>query len=52
MSNSIKKEFISLKNEDIEDKTIIVISHRFNQQKLFDKILKLEKGRVCEVSKL
>lgn len=36
----------------LEDKTIIVISHRFNQQKLFDKILKLEKGRVCEVSKL
>ena len=36
----------------LEDKTVIVISHRFNQQKLFDKILKLEKGRVFEVSKL
>lgn len=36
----------------LEGKTIIVISHRFNQQKLFDKILKLEKGHINEVKKL
>ena len=32
----------------LNDKTIIVISHRFNNKKLFDRILKLEKGRINE----
>lgn len=32
----------------LHDKTIIVISHRFNNKKLFDRILKIEKGRINE----
>ena len=32
----------------LHDKTIIVISHRFNNKKLFDRILKLEKGKINE----
>ena len=29
----------------LEDKTVIVISHRFNNKKLFDRVLKLDKGK-------
>ena len=36
----------------LRGKTVIVISHRFSEQKLFDRILKLEDGQVREVSKL
>ena len=36
----------------LKDKTVIVISHRFYQQDLFDRILKLEDGKICEVEKL
>ena len=32
----------------LKDKTIIVISHRFNNKKLFDRVLKLENGLVHE----
>ena len=32
----------------LEDKTVIVISHRFNNKKLFDRVLKLEKGQIYE----
>ena len=32
----------------LEDKTIIVISHRFNNKKLFDRVLKLDKGKIYE----
>ncbi len=32
----------------LKDKTIIVISHRFNNKKLFDRILKLENGKINE----
>lgn len=31
-----------------QDKTIIIISHRFNNKKLFDRVLKLEKGKIIE----
>lgn len=34
------------------DKTIIVISHRFNNKKLFDRILKLSAGEIIENKKL
>ena len=32
----------------LDDKTIIVISHRFNNRKLFDRVLKLEKAKIYE----
>ena len=32
----------------LEDKTVIVISHRFNNKKLFDRVLKLDKGQIYE----
>ena len=34
----------------LQDKTIIVISHRFNNKKLFDRVLKLEGGEIIEAS--
>lgn len=34
------------------NKTIIVISHRFNNKKLFNRVLKLEKGKIVEGKKL
>ena len=34
--------------EYLADKTIIVISHRFNNKKLFDRVLKIESGRIYE----
>lgn len=36
----------------LEDKTIIIISHRFNNKKQFDRILKLENGNLHETKKL
>jgi len=36
----------------LHNKTIIVISHRFNNKKLFDRVLKLEKGVIIETKKL
>ncbi|MBQ6497444.1 MAG: peptidase domain-containing ABC transporter [Bacilli bacterium] len=32
----------------LSDKTIIVISHRFNNKKLFDRVLKLDKAKIYE----
>ena len=34
------------------DKTVIVISHRFNNKKLFDRALKLENGKINENKEL
>ncbi len=50
----IDKTRIILKNvlEYLKDKTVIVISHRNNFNKLFNRVLKLEKGRIYEISKL
>ena len=36
----------------LEDKIIIVISHRFNNKKLFDRVLKIENGGIIETKKL
>ena len=36
----------------LKDKTVIVISHRFNNKKVFDRVLKLEKGKINETKKL
>ena len=36
----------------LEGKTIIVISHRFNNKKLFDRVLKVEAGDIIENKKL
>lgn len=36
----------------LNDKIIIVISHRFNNKKLFDRVLKIEDGDIHEVKKL
>ena len=32
----------------LKDKTVIVISHRFNNKKCFDRVLKLENGKIYE----
>ena len=32
----------------LKDKTVIVISHRFNNKKCFDRVLKLESGKIYE----
>ena len=32
----------------LKDKTVIVISHRFNNKKVFDRVLKLEEGKIIE----
>lgn len=32
----------------LNDKTVIIISHRFNNKKIFDRVLKLEKGIIYE----
>ena len=34
--------------EYLKDKTVIVISHRFNNKKCFDRVLKLEEGQIYE----
>ncbi|MEG0025869.1 MAG: peptidase domain-containing ABC transporter [Bacilli bacterium] len=34
-----------------KDKTIIIISHRFNNQDLFNKVIELKNGKVVEISK-
>ena len=49
-----KKTIIIMKKifSYLKDKTIIVISHRYSEQKLFDRILKLENGVINEVKKL
>ena len=49
-----KKTFIIMKKifSYLKDKTVIVISHRYSEQKLFDRILKLENGVISEVKKL
>ena len=46
----INKEKKILENmfDYLKDKTIIVISHRFNNKKLFDRVLKLEGGKIIE----
>ena len=36
----------------LSEKTVIIISHRFNNKKLFDRILKLENGKINETKKL
>lgn len=36
----------------LNDKTIIVISHRSNNKKLFDRVLKLERGKIRETKSL
>ena len=46
----INREKIILENmfKFLKDKTVIVISHRNNNKKLFDRILKIEKGTINE----
>jgi len=34
----------------LKDKTVIVISHRFNNKKVFDRVLKLERGKIIETA--
>ncbi len=50
----INKEKKILENifEFLKDKTIIIISHRFNNKKLFDRVLKLESGVIHEAKKV
>ena len=36
--------------EYLKDKTVIMISHRNNFYKLFDRVLKLEDGKIYEIS--
>ena len=48
----INKEKKILENmfDYLKDKTIIVISHRFNNKKMFNRVLKLEGGKIIENS--
>ena len=50
----VEKEKIILKNifSYQKEKTIIVISHRFNNQYLFDRVITLKNGRIYEKQKL
>lgn len=49
----IKEKKILLNLFDyLKDKTVIVISHRFNNKKLFSRILKLENGVINEAKKI
>lgn len=47
----VENEKIILENifKYLKNKTIIVISHRFNNNDLFDKVLSLEKGKINEI---
>lgn len=47
----IENEKIILNNifKYLKNKTIIVISHRFNNQELFDRIIEINKGKINEV---
>ena len=49
--NREKKILINI-FEFLSDKTVIVISHRFNNKKLFDRVLKLENGVLIENKKV
>ena len=46
----INKEKVIIKNifSFLKDKTVIVISHRFYNRKLFDRVLKIENGKIYE----
>ena len=48
LTNSIIKDIILY----LKDKTVIVISHRKNCKKYFDRVIKLEKGKIYESKKL
>ena len=50
----IEKEKSILKNifKYLNDKTVIIVSHRFNNKNLFDRVLKLESGNIIEDKKL
>ena len=50
----IEKEKRILENifQYLKEQTIIVISHRFNNKKLFDRVLKLENGMIYENKKI
>ena len=43
-----EKEILSDVFSYLKDKTIIVISHRFNNKKLFDRVIKLKDGKLYE----
>lgn len=49
--NKEKKILINIFNY-LHDKTVIIISHRFNNKKLFNRILKLENGVINESKKI
>ena len=50
----INREKQILKNifDYLKDKTIIIISHRNNNKKLFDRIVKLDQGKIHEIKKI
>ncbi len=43
-----EKKILTSIFEYLKDKTVIVISHRFNNKKCFDRVLKLEEGKIYE----
>jgi len=47
-----EKRILSNIFEYLKDRTVIVISHRFNNKNLFDRVLKLENGVISESKKL
>lgn len=50
----IERERKILKNifQYLKDKTVIVISHRFHNQDLFEKIVRIENGDICELKEI
>lgn len=52
IDSKMTKEILKNIFRYLEGKTIIVIAHRFSEQKLFDRILKLEDGKINEVKEL
>ena len=50
----LDREFVILKEifELFKDKIIIVISHRLNNSELFNRILKLKDGKICEIKEI
>lgn len=44
-----EKEILTKMFSYLADKTVIVISHRFNNKKLFDRVVKLKDGKIYEI---
>jgi ABC-type bacteriocin/lantibiotic exporter with double-glycine peptidase domain len=46
---SLERKILKKLNEKYKNKTIIVISHRLNNKDMYDKVVKLQKGKLLTV---